>query len=473
MVMTPLQNRIAAKIGSAGGSLTREAIENYQLGKLRETIELAGSRSVFYREALARRHKNINSLKDLQHLPFTTAEDLRRNPLHFLCVSQDEISRVVTLQSSGTTGEPKRLYFTREDQELTIDFFHIGMSTLVGPGDKVLILLPGKLPGSVGDLLVKGLQRLGARGIPHGLVTDPEHTLRVMREEEVDALVGIPTQVLSLARHRNKGGKDIPLRIKSVLLSTDYVPRAIARELENSWNCRVYSHYGMTEMGLGGGVECRSLAGYHLREADLYFEVINPVTGQPVPEGEEGEVVFTTLTRKGMPLIRYRTGDKARFIPEPCPCETVLKRMGLVTGRINGSCRVAGGLLTMRELDEALFPVEGLVDFEASLSRADGVDRLNIGVRMAGEVDDKTRIFLRKALETIPLIKHAVIQGNLEVNLDMLIPPTTPGICPERGGVSPFTSWGHSCPQGNAQASAGVSPYIVKRLIRDLRNLAD
>jgi phenylacetate-coenzyme A ligase PaaK-like adenylate-forming protein len=320
------------------------------------------------------------------------------------------------------------LYFTKEDQELTIDFFHIGMSNLTQPGDKVLILLPGQLPGSVGDLLRQGLVRLGVQGVPHGLVTDPAHTRQTITEQEIDALVGIPTQVLSLARCREQDGRTIPISLKSVLLSTDYVPRSIIRELHNSWGCQVFNHYGMTEMGLGGGVECQALVGYHLREADLYFEIINPVTGQPAPEGEEGEVVFTTLARRGMPLIRYRTGDRARFIPEPCPCGTILKRMAPVTGRIKGICQVAGGLLTMRDLDEALFPVAGLLNFEASLSCPDGSDRLTAGVWLNGEANEAAMTAIRKALDTIPVIKAAAKQGSLEVNIAML-----PGGVPASG----------------------------------------
>lgn len=421
MEMTPLQNWIARKIGVNGSELTRELIEQYQLQKLRATLELVKNKSFFYRKTLAGfRSEDLSCLADLKHIPCTTAEEIRKNPLEFLCVSQDQISRVVTLQSSGTTGEPKRLYFTKEDQELTIDFFQIGMSTLVSPGDKVLILLPGKLTGSVGDLLVRGLHAMGVEGIPHGFVQNPAETLEIIIKEKVDALVGIPTQVLSLARYRGDGGKTVPIRLKSVLLSTDYVPLAITRELQRSWGCQVYGHYGMTEMGLGGGVECQALNGYHLREADLYFEILNPKTAEPVPEGEEGEVVFTTLTRTGMPLIRYRTGDRARFIPEPCPCGTILKKMARVTGRINGALEVAGGVLTMRDLDEALFPIEGLLNFEASLSCRNDLDRLNVGVWMNQEGGEQGIAIIHKALESIPLVTSARKQGKLEVQVDFL-----------------------------------------------------
>ena len=135
---------------------------------------------------------------------------------------------MVTLRSSGTTGEPKRLFFTAEDLELTVDFFGVGMSTLVRAGAKVLILLPGDKPDSVGDLLARGLERIGVEGIPHGPVKDVTLTMDRIISLGIDSLVGIPTQVLALAR--STAGSIIPKgMVKDILLSTDYVPSAIVR----------------------------------------------------------------------------------------------------------------------------------------------------------------------------------------------------------------------------------------------------
>jgi phenylacetate-CoA ligase len=180
---------------------------------------------------------------------------VRERPLALLCVSQSEIERVVTLDTSGTSGAPKRLYFTAADQELTRDFFHVGMSTFTAPGDRVLILLPCERPGSVGDLLSQALARLGATGIRHGLVTDVSQSLAALHDEQATSVVGVPVQVLALVRAAAAAQFPRP-RLKSVLLTTDYVPPAITRAVESAWNCTVYNHYGMTEMGLGGGVEC-------------------------------------------------------------------------------------------------------------------------------------------------------------------------------------------------------------------------
>ena len=132
----------------------------------------------------------------------------------------------------------------------------------------------------------------------------------------MNCLVGIPTQVLALVRCLPGEHRFRPM-ISAVLLSSDYGSRALVDVLERTWDCTVFSHYGLTETGYGGGVECQARQGYHLREADLYVEIIDPLTGQPLPDGASGEIVVTTLTRRGMPLIRYRTGDVSRLVAMP------------------------------------------------------------------------------------------------------------------------------------------------------------
>lgn len=416
--VTPLESWIASKIGLEGRPLGIEALHGYQLERLNKTLSLVQDRSRFYRRWLGTGAVVLTTLEDLTNLPFTTAEDLKEAPYDFLCVRQDEVERIVTLTTSGTTGAPKRIFFTAEDQELTRDFFHHGMSTLVEAGDRVLILLPGSLPGSVGDLLKDGLQRMDVDGIPHGPVTDVRHTLDVIEKERATALVGIPTQVLWLARVAAVEAGSRSIGLKSVLLSTDRVPHAVASAIKQAWGCDVYNHYGATEMGLGGGVDCRALAGYHLREADLFFEVVDPVTGQPMPEGEMGEVVFTTLTRGGMPLVRYRTGDLSRFIPGPCPCGTFLRRLDHVDQRLVGDVSLpGGGVLRQRDLDEALFPLAGLVDFKASLVQTETGGMLAVYPRPCGPGRGPGTDEVIEALRTIPALSADLERGRLSIRV--------------------------------------------------------
>ena len=218
----------------------------------------------------------------------------------------------------------------------------------------------------------------------------------------------------------------------SVLLSTDHVPHAVVSALETAWGCRVYNHYGMTEMGLGGGVECEMRRGYHVREADLYFEIVHPETGEQVAEGELGELVFTTLTRQGMPLIRYRTGDLSRWLPGQCPCGSVLRTLAPVTRRIAGQVALRqihtpgfqdvgypgnAPIISMAELDEAIFSIPRVINFTATLTSLDANDCLELTLFVHPPTDPELDARLLRFLRNIPGIGRAIYEGTLLVRV--------------------------------------------------------
>ena len=344
MVCMIVDDWIANKIWpDRGKALTREALEAWQLCKLLETMKHVLGNSSFYREKYGVRDRSdaavlsINSLNDISKLPFSTPDELAALGPRMVCVPASAVSRIVTLQAtSGTTGAPKRVWFTEEDQELMTDYIHHGLPVMTGPGDVFLVLMPCERPGSVGDLVAEGVERIGSRAVRFGPVpkdgSRDEEVFRVMREEGVTTgLATAPTA----ARLAAKSASEDKIRnnMKTILLSAQYVSDNDKRIIEDSWNCKVYEHYGMTEMGLGGAMACEAREGYHPREADILFEIIDPDTGTVLPEGEYGEIVFTTLTRKAMPLIRYRTGDFSRWMTGECSCGSVLKRLGKVSDR--------------------------------------------------------------------------------------------------------------------------------------------
>ena len=416
---TPLEEWIRKKAGIGPGLVGEsfaEALKDYQLRLVNETIDYARRNTPFYRRHLASLQAGpLKSLSDIARIPFTTPSDLARDPFGFLAVRQADVARIVTLRTSASTGNAKRLFFTEEDLELTVDFFHHGMSTLVKPGQRVMVFLPGERADSVGDLLVRGLARMDVRAFAYGPISDPVNAAQAFAAFGAHCLVGIPTQILALASSSDGAapGKE---SIKSVLLTTDYVPRAIAETLEKAWDCRVFNHYGMTEMGLGGGVECEALSGYHLRDADLYFEVVDHESGQAVPDGTKGEVVFTTLTRRGMPLIRYRTGDKAGFIPQPCPCGTALRRMEPVRGRWEGALSLGPeSTLTLPDMDEVLFRLPGLLDYRATVSKGrEGTFRLHVDVHRAQAAGPTEREVL-EMLDRVDAIRMGIAGSALEI----------------------------------------------------------
>jgi phenylacetate-coenzyme A ligase PaaK-like adenylate-forming protein len=178
-------------------------------------------------------------------------------------------------------------------------------------------------------------------------------------------------------------------------------------------------------MGLGGAVECQARSGYHLREADLYFEIVDPETGEPRSVGELGEVVFTTLTRKGMPLMRYRTGDFARFLDEPCPCGTVLKRMERVRGRLSERVLLrSGDWLSVTDLDESLFGIPGLVNYDAVVRNENDKDRLELSLYAYPVHEQSISNAVQQALAQVATLREALVEGRLILGPITFMPGT-------------------------------------------------
>lgn len=418
----PLDAWTARTIGCSDPLQLRAELAKYQLRQLRQTLAWAKQRSPFYRERLAGFDlATLNSLEDLARLPFTTAEDIRRNNPPLLCVSQSEISHVVTLETSGTSGVPKRLFFTPEDLQATLDFFEHGMRLPARPGDRVLIFFPGKRKGSVGDLLARALERLGATPIPFGWPRDLAGAAEVLRREKPDVVAGVPVPLLAVARYDAAANRaHAPVHVRSVLLSADRVAESIRYSLTDHWGCEIYEHYGMTETGLGGGVDCAAHAGYHMRESELLVEIIDPEGDQPVPSGEMGEVVFTTLNRRGMPLIRYRSGDISRREPGPCACGSPLIRLARIGNRVSGGIALEGhensGLLRIGLLDEVIFGIEGIADFDAAFQPGKpaqltiGISRSDVGASAAALIQA-----VSKAIGRLPEIEYYLKTNALQL----------------------------------------------------------
>ena len=265
-------------------------------------------------------------LEDPLSLPLISSEDIVAAGTSIVCLSQSRIKRIVSMMTSGSTAAPKRIYFSEADLDLTIDFFANGMLLMTGPGERVMICMDGQTPDGLGDLLARGLQRDGVEPLVYGYLRDMEDAATYALAHQPHCLVGVPQQVLALAELCPQ------LRPLTVLLSADNVPDDLRQRIEQLWQTEVFSHWGMRETGLGGAVECPAHDGHHIRHADLLVEIIDPISGRRLPDGEWGEIVISTLTREAMPLLRYRTGDISRLLAEPCRCGSPLKRLDAVEG---------------------------------------------------------------------------------------------------------------------------------------------
>lgn len=354
--------------------LTREGLEELQLKRLNETLAKLKARGGFYKDY----PDKLDSLSDLQKLPFTTAADLSACPGKFLLTSQSEVSRVISGSTSGTTGPAKRVFYTANDTEHTVGFFAAGISEMLSAGEKCMIAFPFTGPFGLGDLIAQAVERLGAIPIKAGFGLTWGELTALVRENQPETYIGFPVTLLSLARMY---GEDLP--IKRALVSGDACPKGVMEELETALGSKLYPHYGSRECGLGGAVTCQAFAGMHLRENHIIPEIIDK-NGNVLPDGEYGELVLTTIGAEAMPLIRYRTGDYTRILPK-CPCGGVTKRLDTVSRR--------EGEISIEDLDSTLFGIAGLVDYRASF---DG--KLTIEARTLGESMEAQILYAAKAL---------------------------------------------------------------------------
>jgi phenylacetate-CoA ligase len=397
--VTPLDAWIAERIGQPGRAVDRACLDAYHRDGLRRTLGYVRENSPFYRERLSHLPAECT---DLQSLPFTTAADIREDGQRMICLPQDEIERIITLPTSGTTGQPKRIYFSAQDQELTVDFFRVGMSTLAKAGDRVLVLFPAERPGSVGALLRIGLERLGCTVTCAGLTMPEGEILQLAKAADVNVIAGAPAQILRLAAV-DEVARVIPTaQIRAVLSSSDVLYASARDRIERIWGCEVFDHFGMTETGLGGGVECGWHAGSHLREADMIFEIVDPLSGQTLPPGERGELVFTTLSRDAMPLIRYRCGDLSRLLAQPCRCGSQVMRLEQLGARPEHHHPLPDGtVISLADIGEILAGIPGLVDFSCELNCLEGVDTLAVSIFTAPGCDSNIARTIRSCMRPI------------------------------------------------------------------------
>lgn len=354
------------------GQPDERALRRWQLARLAETVGRIRLHSRFQ----ANRLRSFDGT--LESLPFSWPSEVAADPLAFLCVPQGQVARATTVCTSGTTGPKKRIFFTEGDLERTVAFFALGMTMLVEAGQDVLILMGADTEHSIARLLQAAVGRLGARARIGDLAWDATETLAAARSAQ--CIVGLPAELLYLCR------KDSALRPRTVLLSADYVPECIVQTLRSRWGCRVFTHFGMTETGFGCAVQCEAGEGHHVRHPELLLEVVDPDTGQPLPPGRSGELVVTTFAQEAMPLLRYRTGDRARLVDAPCPCGGVLPRLGRVGGRRENDLSLGDGpALSIHRLDDQLLGMPQVHGFTASLDRSRSL--LTLAVEAEGPVD--------------------------------------------------------------------------------------
>ena len=359
-------SRLDALIAEQEGleRVDRETIEAIQLKKLNRLLAREKARGGFYRELPER----LLSLERLSDLPFTTEEDLARHAPSLLLCSQAQVQRVLSDATSGTTGASKRVFYTEDDLENTVRLYMAGLGELIFPGGVTLICFPFSGPFGLGELIAEAITRLGARPVKAGPSLSYAEYAALLERERPDSFVGMPVQLLSILRYGGRGS------LRRALVSGDACPRSVIEGCEALLGSRLFPHYGSREMGMAGAICCQAHAGMHLRENHVIAEIVDEA-GRPLPAGEWGELVITTIGMEAMPLVRYRTGDYTRILPGPCPCGSETLRLDRIERRTGGPGAAA--------LDEILFADPAVVDGRYELCG----EHLRILALTCGETD--------------------------------------------------------------------------------------
>jgi phenylacetate-CoA ligase len=385
--------------------MDRAELEQLQLERLEATLTRVMRHVPFYRrrfEELGFDPDEFRSLEDLGKLPFTTKEDLRNNhPYGLFAVPLRDVVRVHA--SSGTTGLSTAVGYTRNDMRT---WSTLTARVLVAGGvtkeDVVQIGFDyGLFTGAFG--LHQGAERLGASVVPVSSAS-ARRQVGIMRDYRTTALVTTPSHALNIADAMIElGHSPSALSLKHGLFGAEPWSESMRKEIEEKLSIVATDNYGLSEvMGPGVAGECLERRGLHLAEDHFVFEVIDPDTLAPVPDGTPGELVITTLTKEAIPILRYRTRDLTAILPDPCPCGRTFRRMARVKGRTDDMLIVKGAKVFPSEIEAVLFEVEGVEPhYQVQVEREAGQDAVTVLVEVSEQIffDEMKR--QRKLEETI------------------------------------------------------------------------
>jgi phenylacetate-CoA ligase len=370
--------------------MDRNELEQLQLERLQSTLNRVGTNVPFYRSRFAEMkldYKHLKSLDDIRKLPFTTKQDLRDNyPYGLFAVPQRDIVRIHS--SSGTTGLATVVGYSRNDLKNWSDLV---ARVLTGAGvtkDDVIQIAFGYGLFTGGFGLHYGAERLGASVIPIS-AGNTKRQIQIMQDFKTTALVCTPSYALIIADTMMEMGiNPNGLSLRVGLFGAEPWSEAMRHEINEKLGIRATDNYGLSEvMGPGVAGECEECNGLHISEDHFLLEVIDPDTLEPVKPGEVGELVVTTLTKEAFPMIRYRTRDLTRFIPEPCPCGRTLTRMERVMGRSDDMLIIKGVNVFPLQIETVLFEIEGTEPhYQIIVERENHSDKVTVLVEVTESI---------------------------------------------------------------------------------------
>jgi phenylacetate-CoA ligase len=401
--------------------MSRSKLEELQLERLKWTVNRVYNRVPHYRaifEKLGIRPEDIKSLDDIRRLPFTTKEDLRSNyPFGLFAVPQKEIVRVHA--SSGTTGRPVVVGYTNNDLTTWTDLT-ARMVTLAGVNSEDVAQIAfnyGLFTGGFG--LHYGLERAGAMVVPVS-GGNTERQIMLMQDFGTTVLISTPSYSLYIAEVLRKMGVDpSTLKLRVGLFGGEPWTEEMRKEIESRLNIAAMDNYGLSEvMGPGVAGECLYKCGHHIAEDHFIVETIDPETGEVLEPGQEGELVFTSLTKEAFPVIRFRTKDISCLNQEPCQCGRTTARMRKVVGRTDDMLIIRGVNVFPSQIESVLMNIEGISPhYIINVHRRNHLDELEVVVELTREDILEPYSKLEEFRNVIRQKLHSVLSINVQLKI--------------------------------------------------------
>ena len=407
-------------------TLPEKELRKLQLERLQKVVYTVYEKVPHYRkkfEEAGVKPSDIKSLEDIVKLPFTTKEDLFVDyPYGLLAVPKEKVIRLHT--SSGTTGKPKAIFFTKNDIEIGAELIaRCLVMTGTTKGDVLQNSMTyGLFTGAF--IMHYGAEKVGVLVIPAG-PGNTERQIELMKTFGTTCFHMTPSYALYVASVMQEKGIDPrkDLKLKRAYLGAEPYSEETRQKIENMLGIDVYNCYGLSEMGGPGvGFECVYKNGLHIWEDAYLVEIINPETGEPVKEGEVGELVLTSLCREAMPLIRYRTRDLTYFISEPCPCGRTHRRINRILGRSDDMFIVKGVNIFPQQIEAVLMRIKGVAqNYQIVL---ENYDEMIVKVEIDREFfDGRIERLLKLKEEITEKLREAIL---VRPKVELLEPGTLP-----------------------------------------------
>jgi phenylacetate-CoA ligase len=368
----------------------RYRLDELKLDRLRSTVGRLYEKVPFYKKKLddaGFKQGDLKSLSDLERLPFTSKDDLRENyPFGLFAVPMRDIVRIHA--SSGTTGQSTVVGYTSGDISVWADLVARTIVAVGGTPDDIVHVSYGYGLFTGGLGLHYGVEKLGATALPMS-GGNTKRQLRMMVDFGSTILCCTPSYALNIAEvMREMGIERDQIKLKAAILGAEPWSDEMRKQIESELIVSAYDIYGISEVvGPGVSIECSEKKGLHVFEDSFIPEVIDPVSGEVLPPGEKGELVFTNINKEGLALIRYRTRDISRLFIDPCPCGRTHVRMERVTGRTDDMLIIRGVNVFPSQVEMVLMQVPGLSPhYQLVVDRVDNLDILEVQVEVSPEV---------------------------------------------------------------------------------------